>query len=121
MKKRPTVAQLKKKLDKLVSLHVRRTGGTICYTCKKERDTLQCGHFITRARSATRYHPDNLRVQCVNCNVWRRGEIAFFADYLREEIGKKRFDELIALGKTTKQFSVRELEAMIKEYEGVAK
>lgn len=116
--KKPTVAKLKKVLDALVSRYVRLSGNGICYTCGLVRPLLelQCGHFISRAHSATRYDLDNLRPQCVNCNVWRRGNTAFYASNLMAELGKKRFDALIARGRTMKQFNVPELQRMIEDF-----
>ena len=123
MKKKKTVSQLKKELDKLVSRFVRLSGQGICYTCglKREKLELQCGHFISRAHSATRYDLDNLRTQCVNCNVWRRGNTAFFAANLLKEYGTERFDALIKRGRSFKQFTTRELEAEIKRYSQLVK
>ena len=118
MKKRPTVSKLKKVLDALVSRYVRLSGNGRCYTCGLVRPLLelQCGHFISRAHSATRYDLDNLRPQCVNCNVWRRGNTAFFAANLIAELGKERFDALIKRGRSYHSFTVRELEGLIADF-----
>lgn len=116
--KKPTVSKLKKILDALVSRFVRLSGNGRCYTCGLVRPLLelQCGHFISRAHSATRYDLDNLRPQCVNCNVWRRGNTAFYAANLMEELGKERFDALIARGRSYKSFNVPELLKMIDDF-----
>lgn len=113
-----TVSYYKHKLDQLVSKWVRMNGNGTCYTCGLVRDKmeLQCGHFLSRQYNATRYDLDNLRPQCVNCNVWRRGNIAFFADNLLKEIGKERFDALIARGRTRKEFTKQELIESIASY-----
>lgn len=125
--KKPTVAKLKKELDILVSKFVRYSSviGEYgkCYTCGLVRPKmeLQCGHFISRQYNGTRYDLDNLRTQCVNCNVWRRGNIAFFSANLLEELGKERFDALIKRGRTLKQFFVPELTEKIEEYKKMLK
>lgn len=122
MKKKPTISKLKKVLDALVSKFVRYSSaiGDIgkCYTCGLVRPKmeLQCGHFISRQYNATRYDLDNLRTQCPNCNIWRRGNTAFYADNLLRELGKERFDALIKRGRSFKQFTVPELEAEIDRY-----
>ena len=118
MQKKKTVSQLKKELDKLFSRFVRLSGKDECYTCglKRPRLELQAGHFISRQYNATRYDLDNVKNQCVNCNIWRRGNTAFYADNLLKELGRDRFDALIKRGRSFKQFTVRELEAMISEY-----
>jgi len=124
--KKKTVSQLKKELDALVSRFVRSSvEGEIgtCYTCglRRPKMELQCGHFISRQYNATRYDLDNLRTQCVNCNVWRRGNIAFFSANLLQELGKERFEALIKKGRTTKQFFIPELEALILKYKSLVK
>lgn len=120
-KRKKTISQLKKELDKLVSTYVRSNGNGSCYTCglKRPKMELQCGHFISRQYNATRYDLDNLRPQCVNCNVWRRGNIAFFSANLLEELGKDRFDFLIKKGRSLKQFTTRELEGAIEVYKNL--
>lgn len=117
-KKKPTVAKLKKDLDKVFSRFVRLSGKDECYTCglKRPRLELQCGHFISRQYNATRYDLNNVRNQCVNCNIWRRGNTAFFADNLLRDLGKEEFEALIKRGRSLKQFTVRELEEMIEEF-----
>jgi 5-methylcytosine-specific restriction endonuclease McrA len=115
-----TLNQLKKKADAVVSISVRKNGDGRCYTCglvPEDKMRLQCGHFISRTHSATRYDPDNLRPQCFACNVWKRGNIAFFAANLLKEIGRERFDDLIKRGRTTHQLTTKELEEIIKKYE----
>ena len=118
MKKRPTVSQLKKRLDALVSRFVRLSGNGTCYTCGffKPKLELQCGHFVSRQYNATRYDLDNLRPQCYACNVMRRGNTAFFADNLLKELGRERFDALIKRGRSYHSFTVREVEGLIAEF-----
>lgn len=113
-----TVSFYKHKLDQLISRYVRLTSNGKCYTCGLVRPKLelQCGHFISRQYNATRYDLDNLRVQCPNCNIWRRGNTAFYADNLLRELGKERFEALIARGRTRKEFTRQELIESIASY-----
>lgn len=121
-KKLKSVSFYKKKLDALVSRYVRLSSSSgetsQCYTCGLERPKLelQCGHFISRQYNATRYDLENLRVQCPNCNIWRRGNIAFFSANLLAELGKERFEALIARGRKRKEYSVPELLEEIETY-----
>lgn len=118
-----SVSYYKKKLDALVSRYVRSSffSGEMgsCYTCGLVRPKLelQCGHFISRQYNATRYDLENLRPQCSNCNIWRRGNIAFFADNLLKELGRERFDALIARGRKRKEFTRQELISEIEKYQ----
>jgi hypothetical protein len=96
------MSKLKKELDRVVSLLVRQTearkhdGIIYCYTCNKALTvkTAQCGHFVSRMYLATRWDLDNLRCQCVGCNVWGRGKLLDFEDNLVEEIGDVKVEFL---------------------------
>lgn len=122
MKNAKTVQKVKKTADKYVSEWVRRkysdkNGIASCYTCGKKAHwkQLQCGHFVSRNNSATRYFEDNLRVQCAGCNVWGRGRYDVYADKLLEELGTKRFKELLKKGRSIHQLTVQELEIIIEK------
>ncbi len=88
-----SISKLKKRLDTLVSLYVRqinaKNGKVKCYTCGRVMDwkESQCGHFISRSYLATRWNLNNLRVQCVGCNVFGGGKPLDFEERLIEEIG----------------------------------
>ena len=94
--KQPTHAQAVKKVDLWFSKVVRyeaadRHGIARCFTCGKQDHvtSLQCGHFASRRFWATRWDPDNCRVQCVSCNIYRSGEQWLFGCNLeREEPGR---------------------------------
>ena len=77
---------------------------------------MQCGHFVSRAHSATRYNILNCQSQCLACNIWKHGNIAEFAARLIERYGKEQFDELIRLGRSTHQFTAPELQTIINLY-----
>lgn len=121
--KKQSVSTLKKKADKAVSLYVRqaaadRQGYATCYTCgaRKRWQELQCGHFVPRNVSRTRYDLDNLRVQDVGCNVWGRGRLHIFSGRLLAEIGGRRFKALLARARETHQFTVPELQVVERGY-----
>lgn len=114
--------KLKKKADAAISKFVRQKGMVDemneCYTCgaKKHWKNLQCGHFVSRNNSATRYDLDNLRVQCAGCNVWGRGRYDVFADKLINELGVKKFKELLRKGRSLYQLTTKELTEIINKY-----
>lgn len=89
--KKKTVLKLKKELDKVFSLFIRhkyaKNGYVECYTCyeKKEINSIQNGHFVSRAHLATRYMEENCRPQCVGCNVFGGGRTAIYANRLETE------------------------------------
>lgn len=121
--KKDSVSAWKKKCDAIVSTYVRSTnadkhGNATCYTCGKVAPwkTLQCGHFVSRNNSATRYDLDNLRVQCAGCNVWGRGRYDVYADKLMDELGTRKFKALLKKGRSIHQLSVKELQEIAKRY-----
>jgi 5-methylcytosine-specific restriction endonuclease McrA len=124
--KEKSVSAWKKKVDSVVSIHVRQSGADAagiaeCYTCGKlaHWKTLQCGHFVSRNNSATRYDPENLRIQCAGCNVWGRGRYDVYADKLMDELGVDRFRDLLKRGRSTHTFTVPELKALYEKFSTV--
>lgn len=110
-----TVSSLKRKADKVFSIFIRKRDG-VCFTCGSRRN-LQCGHFISRSHNATRYDELNCWTQCVGCNVFKNGNMAEFSYRLLKKIGQEKFTALIKKGRQIKQFTVKELEKIIKTYE----
>ena len=93
--RKPSVSQLKAKLDKLFSLFIRlrdrnSSGDTVCYTCGHTANwkKMQCGHFVPRQYLATRYNEMNCHAQCFACNMYYNGQPSAFAAKLEEDYGK---------------------------------
>ena len=93
MKKKPiTRAKLRKKADAIFSKYIRHkyaddNGYVRCYTCGKVGlvKKMQCGHFITRTKYATRFDENNCRPQCVACNMFHQGNGYIFGKKLEAE------------------------------------
>lgn len=123
MKKEKTKTYYKKELDKVFSQYIRRKymrdGYIACYTCGKIMDfsKAQCGHFIPRSNMTTRWDEANCRPQCVGCNMFGGGKYDVYAANLLEEIGGRKFNDLIRKGRGTKQWTIEELKNEIKQYE----
>ena len=89
--KKKTTSQLKKHLDKVFSIYIRNkyaiNGYVQCYTCgvTKSISEMQNGHFISRSYLATRFLEQNVRPQCVGCNVFGGGKPVEFARKLEIE------------------------------------
>ena len=118
-----THAQLKKELDKIFSQYIRwayadDSGMVECYTChtKKHVKEIQAGHFQSRKHMATRWHENNVRPQCVKCNMFSQGEQYLFGLKLEAEIGSTMFEELMKLSKGTEKYSRSDLEYLIDYY-----
>ena len=94
--KSKTIGQLKKILDKEVSIFVRNYWSSdgenvACFTCDaiKPIKNMHCGHWIPRNISSTRYEVKlgNLRPQCVNCNSFKHGMPHEFRRRLLDDVG----------------------------------
>lgn len=73
-KKKASVSFLSKKLDIVFGQYIRKRDAImygVCITCEESHtyDTLQCGHFITRASKSTRWNEMNCSAQCYVCNL----------------------------------------------------
>ena len=87
-------AKDKKTLDDLFSIFIRRRhadseGYVKCFTCGKiaKWKEMQCGHFQSRVKLATRWDEINCQVQCVACNIFGEGNKPAFAGNLVEKFG----------------------------------
>lgn len=89
-----TQAQLKKELDKIFSLYIRKIYPAKCYTCGKTDTALQCGHFVLRQYLATRWHENNCRPQCAGCNIFGNGKPLDFEENLKKELGNEYVEKM---------------------------
>ncbi len=121
--RKPTYASLKKKLDQVFSIWVRRgaadhRGMASCVSCGavKRWQELQCGHFVSRIRLVTRWEPRNCAPQCGACNVLRRGNPIGFARYLLSTYGPDILDKLDEQSREPVTFSRSNLQDLIDVY-----
>lgn len=90
--------------DRVFSVFIRVSyadfdGYASCFTCGARMlwQELQCGHWIPRGNGATRFHEDNCRPQCSNCNEHRGGLPVAFEEGLRTDLGDEKVDALLAI------------------------
>lgn len=91
--KRKTLSALKKELDRVFSLYIRKKYPAECYTCGK-KGTLQCGHFVSRVYLATRFDENNCRPQCVGCNIFGGGKPLDFEERLKKDLGDQVVEDM---------------------------
>lgn len=122
-KKTKTKGWYIQKLDIAFSRYIRNKyadwrGYVQCYTCGKEApvQNMQNGHYIPRSFMATRFLEANCRPQCVQCNVFKKGNYTMYALRLVQEKGKKELERLEKLKQTTKQYTIDELKKEIEKY-----
>lgn len=96
--KKKTRGQLVKDLDKVFSIYIRRRYGedATCVTCgvTKPWKQMQAGHFYTRGRFATRWHTQNVHVQCYRCNVLLKGNYISYTKYMINMYGMEGIERL---------------------------
>ena len=120
MTKKLTRSKIVKKLDNIFSQYVRlsnsKDGKCKCITCGKEghwkNGGIQAGHFMSRKHYATRWNEDNVKPQCVGCNMFKAGEQYKFSLYLGQQLS----EELLQESHKTVKFTSYELEDMIEHY-----
>ena len=117
--KKPTRTKLVKKLDVVFSKYIRlsnsdNNGYCTCVTCgnKFYWKEIQAGHFMSRKHYSTRWDENNVKPQCVACNVYRAGEKYKYSLYL----GNKLSEELYIKSKEIRKFTSLELEEMYNDF-----
>lgn len=104
------ITKVKAKLWEECKRITRAKHGNTCYTCGKgglEGSNWHTGHFISSSICSVflRYHLDNLRPQCYNCNINKSGNwLAFENHLIRDGFDPK---QLKALNEATKNESYR--------------
>jgi hypothetical protein len=70
-----------------------------CVTCGKRDDyrKMNAGHFIGSRVQAILLVEDNIHVQCVHCNQHLSGNGAAYVEYMLENYGPEKIEELRAL------------------------
>ena len=114
--KKPTRSKLIKKLDIVFSQYIRlkeadHHGMVTCFTCGKHGG-MQAGHFMSRKHYSSRWLEDNVKVQCISCNLYQQGNQYLFS----VRLGKELSEELYLQSKTIVKFTSDELQSMIDDY-----
>lgn len=122
--KKPTRSKLVKKLDVVFSKYIRlsnadKRGMCTCVTCKRQYHwkNIQAGHFMSRKNFSVRWVEENVKPQCVGCNMFKSGEQYKFSLYL----GNKLSEELHAKSQQITKFTNDELQDMIDHYSAKVK
>jgi hypothetical protein len=70
-----------------------------CVTCGKRDDyrKMNAGHFIGSRVQAILLVEDNIHVQCVHCNQHLSGNGAAYVEYMLENYGPEKIQELCTL------------------------
>jgi len=122
-KKKPTISQLKRKLDKIFSEYIRKRDKGICISClnKKPWKLQQAGHYVSRSHNILRYDERNVNCQDASCNIFKAGNLPEYALALDLKYREGTAEELTIKGRELKQFTVKELEELIIKYKELLK
>ena len=117
--RKPTATTFRRKLDSAFSKWIRNrdtvNGVGSCITCQKYTE-LECGHFIPRQYTATRWLETNAHGQCPRCNKWLHGDQAEYYQVLVRKYGQAAVNELMRLKHTTRKYSLSDLKELIERY-----
>lgn len=82
--------------DVWFSRFIRQRDKGQCYTCPNKNDpkNMQCGHFVPRQYSSTRYDERNNHCQCYACNMLYNGQPDIYALNLKRDYGDNIVSEL---------------------------
>ena len=118
-KKKLSRSKIVKKLDILFSKYVRlsnadKNGFCTCVTCgtKLHWKNIQAGHFMSRKHYSTRWDENNVKPQCIGCNMFKQGEQYKYSLFL----GKKISENLYTKSKEIVKFTNDDLLDMILKY-----
>lgn len=121
------VSKLKKKADVIFSRAIRFRDGQLiegewivdCITCdaRKPFKAMQAGHFQSRRYNATRFDYENVNAQCYRCNVMFYGEQFKYAQAIDMKYGNGVAERLAKQATEGHQFTVEELQNIIKDAE----
>jgi 5-methylcytosine-specific restriction endonuclease McrA len=117
-KKKSSLSKLKKELDRVFSIYIRKRDDGQCFTCPKKDDykKMQNGHFVPRQYLAVRWDEKNCNCQCYACNMLYGGQGATYAIRLTQKYGAETVAFLESQRWVTVKLDESWYEAKIAEY-----
>jgi len=85
-----------------------------CVLCGSKHN-LELGHVFTRSYKSTIFEMDNNFIQCKTCNNYHEIDPNIYYNWVKLEIGNKRFEELQSKTRTLKKWKVYELEELMNQ------
>ena len=76
--------------------HADQNGDVQCFTCdfKASYKKLHAGHYISRYYKITRWNENNVKPQCMMCNIYKKGNAAIFRRNLVTLIGETAVQDM---------------------------
>jgi hypothetical protein len=127
-----TNTQLIKEVQTVVNRYVRYRDilkGYGCISCNKQYDGNKfgwdAGHYISRRHNKTRFHLDNIHLQCKRCNRYGNGEPIAYRKSLIKRIGEEKVtkleNEYLTLHKFPSEYLERFKKVFSKKYRKLEK
>lgn len=123
MKKVASIKTLKRKLDEIFSTYIRlrdsdNNGLCRCISCGKIHNwkEVDCGHYVNRSHTGTRYSERNCNAQCRSCNRFDEGNNIGYTKGLIAKYGMGVLSELEVKKHTQTCLTSFDYETMIEYY-----
>lgn len=120
VKKKP---DLKAKLDRIFSEYIRlrdadNNGMVRCISCRniEHWKNVDCGHFVNRSHTSTRFNEKNCNAQCRRCNRFDEGNNIGYMKGLIKKYGASVLEELEVLKYQESHLSEFEYKVLIEHY-----
>lgn len=113
-----SLAQLKKKVQRVVNAYVRkRDENEPCISCNKWSESWDAGHYLPMgSKGYFRFEPDNIHKQCISCNRFKHGNLIEYRINLRKKIGWERLEDLEEKRHMSRKWTREELEEIYQRY-----
>ena len=94
------------------------TEAAVCCTCGKAFpvNDLQAGHFIPGRKNGILFDDRGVHAQCRGCNLYGRGRVVEYRDYMLKRYGQDVIDDLYYRAKQSLSLSMDVLQALATEY-----
>jgi hypothetical protein len=115
-------------LDKAFKTWIRlsksnKDGVCFCITCNKPKMWNNCdsGHFMTSGFFPTRWEPDNVWPQCVQCNRFKEGLHYEMGKAIDKRMGQGTADKMVLKAKTGQRLDKFQMAELAKHYRKLCK
>jgi hypothetical protein len=116
--RKPTITNLTRKLDKLVSEIVRKRG--YCAWCKKT-EGLECCHIFSRRYRSVRWFLGNLVCLCHSHHFYAHSNPVLFTEFIQEYLGDYEYEQLKLKARMIIKWTIPDLQTLSTQLEKVRK
>jgi 5-methylcytosine-specific restriction endonuclease McrA len=120
-KKKPSLKNLKKKLDHVFELYIRHRDFFRCFTCgityPNNTTDMHAGHLISRKQHATRWDEENVFAQCARCNFRHVWQPHIYTDMYVQRFGADQYHKIVEKSHEIFKVNKGSLEPLIEKYE----